>query len=913
MNIIIFCSNNSLIKNLNFLNNISIISYNFNEKDKLFDLCTYLITDNISIIYKYPNLEKIFIPYHFISNIDYLDKFIIVDNNFNNYYFENNILITENNNYIIKQNKLYLFEKETYMLYNKLYINQYYLSELITKNKYIYEDKLLNNIKIVKFKKKDLLNYGIISYNNNYYYKIFNKYLLINIDELILNLPIDFEFIYVEEKFDEIVCKNNFINLKINLIFIIDENNIKNSIYNIKKLLNENYDNYNIIIFLNNVINNSFSNLNKSNIYIFNSSEYKLNIDILIFLIKLSDNNSLIAIIDNKYLMHPNFSLNYINLLFISKKLLLSDIYSNDFLNILIFKKELFFIIENVYNILKENDTIYLSYLYNIFNKIESNHFYLKKYSFDYHFDLNMNIDINNVFDNNLYFYLESTQLNLFYSYSSMFFDNYSKNKIALLDYTINNYVKNNADIYLNLLLYIYKNNNIFYQQFYKNLKLLLKNINSKIQIILFFDENDNIEYIENKIKLLQDNLNAHINIIHFNNNYYDLEKYNINYIFLNTTNLDKKYKSNKSLAYNIILQIFQKYLFTYNYIILYDVQCNINSKIINNYLNNINNIFFNNNLDIVIIKNKIFEKVGGFDPEIFIENSKYEIIYFLEKIKKLNLEDVINLENMNIVHCNKTLYNNFYNNINNIINNNACNKNIITNFFQYKNLIDYHIFNKIKIVIINLEERTDRLKNIIIECNKLNLQNYDIFKGIKIDDEHNYLKYNSLLNKNKMWKKDNIDYFKSALGCKISHLEVLKKYKDINNDYLLILEDDVIFEENVIIYLNLALFSLKKINWDILFLSTNLKEKNDAFKIDDNLLKINKGLTTTAQLFNKNNIEKMIEVIENSDLEIDNTYNNFLKEKYCVYPMCVYQKESYSDINKKIVDYGKFHKKFKY
>ena len=49
------------------------------------------------------------------------------------------------------------------------------------------------------------------------------------------------------------------------------------------------------------------------------------------------------------------------------------------------------------------------------------------------------------------------------------------------------------------------------------------------------------------------------------------------------------------------------------------------------------------------------------------------------------------------------------------------------------------------------------------------------------------------------------------------------------------------------------------------------------------------------------------------SDIEIDNTYNKYLANKYCVYPMCVYQKESYSDINKEIINYGWFHKKFSY
>lgn len=106
---------------------------------------------------------------------------------------------------------------------------------------------------------------------------------------------------------------------------------------------------------------------------------------------------------------------------------------------------------------------------------------------------------------------------------------------------------------------------------------------------------------------------------------------------------------------------------------------------------------------------------------------------------------------------------------------------------------------------------------------------------------------------------------------------------------------------------------SLKNIDWDILFLTTNLLKKDDATKINPNLLKINHGLTTTAQIFKKDKINKMINIIEKSDTEIDNTYNDFIIEKYCIYPMCAYQKESFSDINNKILNYGKFHKKYIY
>jgi hypothetical protein len=87
----------------------------------------------------------------------------------------------------------------------------------------------------------------------------------------------------------------------------------------------------------------------------------------------------------------------------------------------------------------------------------------------------------------------------------------------------------------------------------------------------------------------------------------------------------------------------------------------------------------------------------------------------------------------------------------------------------------------------------------------------------------------------------------------------------------------------------------------------------DDAVKITDNLLKIKKGLTTTAQLFKRTSLEMVINIIESSDTEIDNTYNDLLEDKYCVYPMCVYQRESYSDINKNICDYGNFHRKYFY
>ena len=241
----------------------------------------------------------------------------------------------------------------------------------------------------------------------------------------------------------------------------------------------------------------------------------------------------------------------------------------------------------------------------------------------------------------------------------------------------------------------------------------------------------------------------------------------------------------------------------------------------------------------------------------------------------------------------------------------NKSNSDIFLNYIKNRHIIDYNIFDKIKTYIINLDSRTDRLYQVCNICKKNGLFNFERFSGIVPTNDQ--IRNNKLINPRKILKKNNIEYLRGSLGCKMSHLEVLKRAKECSEDLILILEDDANFEDNFIIYLNLSLNYLKDKEWDILFLSSNLKNSTDAQKVHTNTLKIINGLTTTAQLFQKKNLEKIINIIENSECEIDNTYNDLLEHKYCVYPMCCYQRKSHSDIIGIELDYGKYNKKFFY
>ena len=455
------------------------------------------------------------------------------------------------------------------------------------------------------------------------------------------------------------------------------------------------------------------------------------------------------------------------------------------------------------------------------------------------------------------------------------------------------------------------------------------------IQYVIFIYENIDFSKIIKKIDDIKLNkIDIQINIIEFNikSNFDKFEKYNINYVYLNTIDTFKKYKFNKMLSYNIIINIFTKYLFNYKYV-LFDSIDSIDYINFNELISKIKNYQFIYSYNSFIFIDKItVEKVGYFDPELFIDevskNSFTDINYFIEKAKKVSCYYEYSKNIINSIE--------YYDIFLKLDDNNS---NILLNFLKNRNNLQYNIASFIKTFFINLDERVDRLNDCLTTFKKIDLENYERFPGIKpnIDEVKNYLidnnpltNYPKFINPLKLWKKNNIEYLRGVIGCKLSHLEILK-YADadanvnidsdtkilkrtmINSRYIMILEDDILFDNNSLIYLEMALNDLKNIEWDILYLTINLKKNEDAVKISNNLLQIKKGLTTTGQIFQVKDIKKIISIIENSECEIDNTYNDLLPNKFCVYPMLAYQKESWSDINKENMNYGNFHKKYTY
>ncbi len=234
-----------------------------------------------------------------------------------------------------------------------------------------------------------------------------------------------------------------------------------------------------------------------------------------------------------------------------------------------------------------------------------------------------------------------------------------------------------------------------------------------------------------------------------------------------------------------------------------------------------------------------------------------------------------------------------------------------------YESEFDWFNYN-VELFVINLRSRKDRLQSFKEECNKIGIEEEDIiiYNAIRPSIEQAF--NCSFMDLNQCWecKRRDIQYFIGASGCKMSHYNSLKKFLDESDKkYLMLCEDDAFFEEDTIQRIYQSIQSLDNVDeeWDILYVGTHLLHKEDAEWVNEFLLRVKHGLTTTAQIFPRRKILEIIEKIEQSKKEIDNTYSELLDRKYCVYPMSVCQKKFRSDIVHHMCDYGDYHRKFDY
>jgi len=243
------------------------------------------------------------------------------------------------------------------------------------------------------------------------------------------------------------------------------------------------------------------------------------------------------------------------------------------------------------------------------------------------------------------------------------------------------------------------------------------------------------------------------------------------------------------------------------------------------------------------------------------------------------------------------------------------------------------------KIFIINLDDRKDRWELILNQLKENNITNFQRFSAIKpieimsdtidnnnidnnnINNNHYNKKMYSEFNP-KMVQKFGIKYKVGALGCKLSHLEIIKHCQRENLNHILILEDDCLFKEN---FTNNFLKLVETIqnssdetirNYDMLYLGGSFikKNNNSSPTVENNILKCNRIYTTHAYILNNtdNNIfNTIINDLEKNKYpkEIDVYYSQNIQcnyNVYIVYPILIKQYDSYSNILNRNSNYKK-------
>jgi GR25 family glycosyltransferase involved in LPS biosynthesis len=181
----------------------------------------------------------------------------------------------------------------------------------------------------------------------------------------------------------------------------------------------------------------------------------------------------------------------------------------------------------------------------------------------------------------------------------------------------------------------------------------------------------------------------------------------------------------------------------------------------------------------------------------------------------------------------------------------------------------------EIQAYIINISTREDRRIHIINEVSKLPFIKPTIVEGI-------------------------VD---GTGTCFQSQRKCIQNAKELQLEYVLVLEDDALFTDNCEEILKKSFLEIQNIEWDMLFLGANLF--SPAYKVSEHLLKLTGAWCAHAYIVHNRFYDTILSLPPNKEMD---THYGELMDKHNVYisnPMIAYQLPSYSNLQNGFRDYN--------
>lgn len=217
------------------------------------------------------------------------------------------------------------------------------------------------------------------------------------------------------------------------------------------------------------------------------------------------------------------------------------------------------------------------------------------------------------------------------------------------------------------------------------------------------------------------------------------------------------------------------------------------------------------------------------------------------------------------------------------------------------------------KIICINLDKRTDRLK----ESQKQWASN-----GLKVERmsavDGNPMKWKHVTERDAGINAIKKHSWDGAAGCMASHVNIWKRAKREGWKNVLIIEDDCDFIENLQVHFAKKINQVPH-NWDMLYFGGVHETRNNKFiptKINDDIVKCARMITTTCYAINESCYDLAINSVLKEEPWFYTAVDGYLAavvqpqcNAYAFNPPLAWQRKSFSDIQNGMRDYSQMMK----